>query len=143
MNHKYLLQCKRVIINNKKSNKCIKLTFADKMALYVLSRKLKKENNMEGITFEEFVLLCKHNKTKATLRIETKYSTIFLDILTFNTHTLYDTIVKILYDIDQHNDYDKFNDLDYIRHYIRINNIILFDCFIDLCKMMKVKVFIE
>ena len=143
MNHKYLLQCKRVITNNKKSNKYIRLTIADKMALYVLSRRLKKEKNMESLTFEEFVLLCKHNRTKANIRIESGYSTLFVDVLSFDSRTFYNIIVKILYDIEQHNDEDKYKDLDSIRHYIRINNTILFNCFIDLCKKMKVKVSIE
>jgi hypothetical protein len=143
MNHNHILQCKRVIVNNPKTTKHIKLTLADKMALYVLSKRLKKENNMESITFEEFVLLCKHHKIKANLRIESKYSTSFIDVLSFNSHTIYNLIVKLVKDIEIHNDEFNYNDLEYIRHYITINNIILFDCFVDICKKLKVKISIE
>ena len=83
MNHDQLIQCKRVIINNKKSHKFIELTLADKMYLILLSKRLKKEKNINSITFEEFALLCKHHKTVANLRVESKYSTTFIDILQF------------------------------------------------------------
>jgi hypothetical protein len=96
MKRTHLLQCKKVIINNKKSNKYIKLSFADKLALYVLTKKLKKEKNLKNLKFEEFVLLCKHNKTNAMLRLESKYSTMFIDLLTFDQFTLRNVLIKII-----------------------------------------------
>lgn len=143
MKHKYLIQCKKVIINNKKTNKHIKLTLADKMALYILSKKLKKEKNLENLTFEEFVLLCKHNKTTAMLRLESKYSTVFIDILTFNHFTLHDVIVKSINDIECKNDENNYKNLESIIYYMQVNNVILFDYFEELCEQLKIKIIIE
>ena len=69
MKHEYLIQCKRIIISGKKSNKFIKLTLADKLHLMRLSRRLKKEGNVDSMSFEEFTLLCKHHKKAAMLRV--------------------------------------------------------------------------
>lgn len=143
MKHKYLIQCKKIIINNKKYNKYIKFTLADKLSLYVLSKKLKKEKNIDNITFEEFILLCKHNKMKATLRIESKYSTLFVDIISMNSHTLYNTLIKIINDIENHNNEDNYKNIDSILHYLKCTNVILFDCFVDMCETLDIKISIE
>lgn len=143
MKREYLIQCKKVIINNKKSNKNIKLTLADKMALYILSKKLKKERNLDDLSFEEFVLLCKHNKTNAVLRLESKYSTMFIDILTFNHLTLYNTIIKAVHDIELKHEEGNYENLDSIINYLNINNVILFEFFTDLCEQLRIKIIIE
>lgn len=143
MNNKYMTQCKKVILNNKKSNRYVQLTIADKIQLIMLSRKIKKYGNINNITFEEFVLLCKHHKTSGELRIESKYSTTFINILTINQTTLYKLVIKLLHDIKTSNEEDLYENLDNIVYYTRINNVILFNHFINICKDLKVKVSIE
>jgi hypothetical protein len=143
MKRAHLLQCKKVIINNKKSNKYIKLSFADKLALYVLTKKLKKEKNLKNLKFEEFVLLCKHNKTNAMLRLESKYSTMFIDLLTFDQFTLRNVIIKIINDIESKNEESEYKNLESIIYYIQVNNVILFDYFTEICEQLKVKITIE
>lgn len=143
MNSRYITQCKRVILNNKKSNRYVQLTLADKFQLVILSRKIKKEGNINNITFEEFVLLCKHHKTTCNLRIESKYSTTFIDILTIDQTTLYKLVIRILHDIKEAGDEELYPNTDNIKYYTRINNVILFNHFVNICKDLKVKVSIE
>jgi hypothetical protein len=143
MNHDQLIQCKRVIINNKKSRKFIKLTLADKMYLILLSRRLKREKNINNITFEEFVLLCKHHKTVANLRIESKYSTTFIDILQFDEHTLHSMLYKIINEIELYKDENKYNNIDDVINLLRVKPVILFDVFNEICELLNVKVLIE
>lgn len=143
MKQKYLIQCKRVIMNNKKYNKFIKFTLADKLYLIRLSKKLKKDKNMESITFEEFILLCRHLKKATTLRVESIYSTSFIDILQFNTTTLHSVLFKIVNEIELYNDKDKYNNLEDVIHMLQINRVILFNTFDDLCDKLNVKISIE
>lgn len=143
MNHEQLIQCKKVILNNKKSNKFVKLTLADKLYLVILSKRLKKENNINNLTFEEFVLLCKHHKTKAILRVESKYSTIFIDILQFDEHTLHSVLYKIINEIELYNEEDNYNNIENVISLLRISPVILFNTFNDICDQMCIKVSIE
>lgn len=143
MKHDYIIQCKRVILNNKKYNKFIQLTLADKLYLIKLSKKLKKDKNMESITFEEFVLLCKHLKKTTVLRVESKYSTSFIDILQFNTTTLHSVLFKIVNEIELYNEEDKYNNLEDIIYMLQINKVMLFNTFEDLCNKLDVKISIE
>lgn len=143
MNNKYLMQCKKVILNNKKSNKYVPLTLADKLHLSILSKKIKKDGNINNITFEEFVLLCKHHKIHCNLRLESKYSTAFIDVISINQTTFYKLVIKLVNDIKIANDEDKFTNLEDIIYYTRINNVILFNHFVNICKDLNVKVSIE
>lgn len=143
MNHEQLIQCKRVILNNKKSSKFIKLTLADKMYLILLSKRLKKEKNINGLTFEEFVLLCKHHKTVANIRVESKYSTSFIDILQFNEHTLHSVLYKIINEIELYKEEDNYNNIEDVINLLRINPVILFNTFNEICNKMHIKVSIE
>lgn len=143
MNHEQLIQCKKVILNNKKSDKFVNLTLADKLYLILLSKRLKKDNNINNLTFEEFALLCKHHKTKANLRIESKYSTSFIDILQFNEHTLYSVLYKIINEIELYNEEDKYNNIEDVISLLRVNHVILFDTFNSICEQMCIKVSIE
>ena len=143
MNHEQLIQCKKVILNNKKSNKFVELTLADKLYLIILSKRLKKENNINNLTFEEFVLLCKHHKTKANLRVESKYSTSFIDILQFNEHTLHSVLYKIINEIELYNEEDNYSNIEDVISLLRINPVILFNTFNDICDQMCIKVSIE
>lgn len=143
MNQELLRECKRVIMNNKKYKGFVYLTLADKCKLLKLTRKLKKDGNINNITFEEFVLLCKHHKTKAVLRLESKYSTLFVDLLNFNHYTLHITVMKILKEIELHHEDNRYNNLDSIVHSMNLNHVISFDYFKDLCQQLNVKIHIE
>lgn len=143
MNHEILIQCKKVILNNKKSQKNIKLKMSDKLYLILLSKRLKKEGNINNITFEEFVLLCKHHKTKANLRVESKYSTCFIDILQFDEYTLHRLLYKIINEIELYKDENKYNNIDNVINLLRVSPVILFETFLDICESMNVKVSIE
>ena len=99
MNHEHLIQCKRVIVHNKKSNKFTSFTLADRMYLIRLSKRIKKEGNLDSLTLEEFILLFKHHNKNAMLRIETKHSTTFIDVLQFDMHTLHTSLYKIINEI--------------------------------------------
>lgn len=142
MNHEYLIQCKRVILNNKKSDKYINLSLADKLYLILLSRRIRKRG-LDNMSFEEFTLLCKHHRKHSTLRVESKYSTNFIDILHFNVNTLYNLINKVLNEIELYNDKDNYKDLENITHLMLINRVILFNLFIDICDKLDIKVSIE
>jgi hypothetical protein len=143
MKHEYLIQCKRVIISGKKSNKFIKLTLADKLYLMRLSRKLKKEGNIDSMSFEEFTLLCKHHKKAAMLRVESAHSTSFIDLLTFNAYTLHTMLFKLIHEIELYKEENKYEDIEDIIHLLHCNNVILFNTFEKACELLKVKILIE
>lgn len=143
MNNNHIIQCKRVILNNKKYKGYIHLSLADKLYLRSLSKKLKKEGNINNITFEEFVLLCKHHKKSATLRLESNYSTSFIDILKFDHSTLHLSLNKILDEIKLHHDENKYNNIESIINSMVINNVILFEYFADICNKLDIKIRIE
>lgn len=143
MNHEHLIQCKRVIVNNKKSNKFVDLTLADRMYLIKLSKRIKKEGNLDNLTLEEFMLLFKHHNKKAVLRIETKHSTTFIDVLQFNMHTLHISLYKIINEIELYKETDKYNNIDDVINLLRVTNVILFDTYEDICKSLAVKIIIE
>lgn len=143
MKHEYLIQCKRVILNSKKCSKFIKLTLADRLYLIRLSKRLKKEGNIDNLSFEEFTLLCKHHKTVAVLRVESKYSTSFIDVLQFNTTTLHTILCKIINEIELYKDENKYEDMDSVIHLLQCNRVVLFNTFDEACKILKVKISIE
>lgn len=143
MNNNHLIQCKKVILNNKKYNGYIPLTFADKLYLRSLSKKIKKDGKIDNISFEEFVLLCKYHKKRAVLRLESNYSTSFIDILNFNQHTLHIAIMKVLHEIKLHHDDNKYNNIDTIINFMTVNNVILFEYFTELCESLDIKICIE
>ena len=143
MNNNHIIQCKRVILNNKKYKGYIHLSLADKLYLRSLSKKLKKEGNINNITFEEFVLLCKHHKKSATLRLESNYSTSFIDILKFDHSTLHLSLNKILDEIKLHHDENTDNNIESIINSMVINNVILFEYFADICNKLDIKIRIE
>lgn len=143
MKHEYLIQCKRIIINGKKSKKFINFTLADKLYLMRLSRKLKKEGNINNMSFEEFTLLCKYHKKMATLRVESAHSTSFIDLLTFNTCTLHTMLFKLVHEIELYNEENNYEDIEDIIHLLRCSNVILFNTFEKACDLLKVKILIE
>ena len=143
MNHNHIIQCKRVILHNKKSSKFVKLTLADRLYLIMISKKLKKERVIDCLTFEEFTLICKQHKKMANLRVESKHSTSFIDILQFNTHTLHDVLYKIINEIELYNEEDKYNNIEDVIYLLRVNPVILFNTFNEICDSLKVKVSIE
>lgn len=143
MNHNHIIQCKRVILHNKKTDKFIKLTMADRLYLILISKKLKRERVIDCLTFEEFTLLCKQHKKMANLRIESKYSTSFIDILQFNEHTLHGALYKIINEIELYKDEDKYNNIESVVNLLRINPVILFNIFNEICESLNVKVSIE
>ena len=143
MKHEYLIQCKRIIINGKKSKKFINLTLADKLYLMRLSKKLKKEGNINNMSFEEFTLLCKHHKKVAILRVESAHSTSFIDLLTFNTCTLHTLLFKLVHEIELYNEENNYEDIEDIIHLLHCSNVILFNTFEKACDLLKVKILIE
>jgi hypothetical protein len=143
MKHEYLIQCKRIIINGKKSKKFINLTLADKLYLMRLSRKLKKEGNINKMSFEEFTLLCKYHKKVATLRVESAHSTSFIDLLTFNTYTLHTMLFKLVHEIELYNEENNYEDIEDIIHLLHCSDVILFNTFEKACDLLKVKILIE
>jgi hypothetical protein len=143
MNHEHLIQCKRVIVNNKKSNKFTSFTLADRMYLIRLSKRIKKEGNLDNLTLEEFILLFKHHNKNAMLRIETKHSTTFIDVLQFDMHTLHTSLYKIINEIELYKETDKYNNIDDVINLLRVTNVILFDTYEDICKSLDVKIIIE
>lgn len=143
MNRNHIIQCKRVILNNKKSNKFIKLTLADKLCLILISKKLKREREIDCLTFEEFTLLCKHHKKIANLRVETKHSTSFIDVLQFNEHTLHQVLYKIINEIELYNEEDKYNNIESVTNLLRVSPVIFFNTFNEICDSLDVKVSIE
>ena len=143
MNHEHLIQCKRVIVNNKKSKKFVDLTLADRMYLIKLSKRIKKEGNLDNLTLEEFMLLFKHHKKSAVLRIESKHSTTFIDVLQFDMHTLHTSLYKIINEIELYKEIDKYNNIDDVINLLRVTNVILFDTYADICKSLDVKIIIE
>ena len=143
MKHEYLIQCKRVILNSKKCSKFIKLTLADRLYLIRLSKRLKKEGNIDNLSFEEFTLLCKHHKKIANLRVESKHSTSFIDVLQFNEHTLHQVLYKIINEIELYNEEDKYNNMESVINLLRVSPVIFFNTFIEICDSLNVKVSIE
>jgi DNA-binding Xre family transcriptional regulator len=132
-----------VILNNKKSSRFVKLTLADKLYLIKLSKRIKKDGSIDSITFEEFTLLCKHHRKNSTLRVESKYSTSFINILQFDMHTLHILLYKIINEIELYKETDKYNNIDDVINLLRVTNVILFDTYEDICKSLDVKIIIE
>ena len=143
MKHEYLIQCKRIVISGKKSNKFIKLTLADKLYLMRLSKRLKKEGNIDSMSFEEFTLLCKYHKKAAILRIESAHSTSFIDLLTFDTTTLHTMLFKLINEIELYNEENKYEDIEDIIYLLQCNRVVLFNTFEEACNLLKVKISIE
>lgn len=146
MKGKILRQCKKVILENNKTERDIKLSLSDKCHMKKLSKKIKEEGNIDGISFEEFVLLCKYYKIKATIRIENGYVTRFYDLLQFDMYSLSHILNKCLSDIVVNNDESKFPQINIVMfysHYIQDNKVILFEQFMILCKKLNIKVNIE
>lgn len=147
MNVNILRQFKKVINNNKHVDEYVKLTLADKLHMRKLSREIRKNHGINEITFEDFVLLCKFQKIKATLRVEDRYATRFVNLLHFDVYTLNDIIHNCINDIYEHGDeadYKQVN-LDMLKRYMvdYHNNVLLFDKFEVICKKLYIKITIE
>jgi hypothetical protein len=108
-----------------------------------LSRKLKKEGNINKMSFEEFTLLCKYHKKVATLRVESAHSTSFIDLLTFNTYTLHTMLFKLVHEIELYNEENNYEDIEDIIHLLHCSDVILFNTFEKACDLLKVKILIE
>ena len=146
MKGKILRQCKKVILENNRTERDIKLSLSDKCHMKKLSKKIKEDGNIDGISFEEFVLLCKYYKIKATIKIENGYVTRFYDLLQFDVYSLNHILTKCVSDIINNNDTDKFPQLNIVMfysHFIQENKIILFEQFNTLCKELNIKINIE
>lgn len=141
MNAKILRQCKKVILTNNKTDRDIKLSLSDKCYLRKLSKNIKSNGNIDDITFEEFVLLCKHHKIKATLKIEDGCATRFYDLLNFDNNTLRSIMEKCTNDILANKEQSNIQ-LIY-NYYTKNNNVILFEDFMNFCNRSKIKVNIE
>ena len=147
MNVNILRQFKKVINNNKRVDEYVKLTLADKLYMRKLSRHIRKNHGINEITFEDFVLICKFQKIKATMRLEDRYATKFINLLHFNQYTLNDILYKCIDDIYEHGDVEDYknNDLALMKkQLIEYNNhVITFDKFEIICKRLGIRINIE
>lgn len=147
MDNRVLRQFKHVIVHNKRVDEDIKLTLADKIHMKKLSKTMRKTNNINEISFEDFVLLCKFQKIKATIRLKDEYATRFINVLQFNQYTLNDALFNCVDDICKHNDESKHKkvDVESLRqHLINHNNhVLLYDKFEFICKSLGIEITIE
>ena len=147
MNDIILRQFKKVINNNKRVDDYIRLTLADKLYMKKLSRHIRKNHGINEITFEDFVLICKFQKIKATMRIEDRYTTKFINLLHFNQYTLNDILYKCIDDIYEHGDVEGYKNIDLTlmkKQMIEYNNhVITFDKFEIICKRLGIRINIE
>ena len=147
MNHKLIIQCKKVILNNKRNkNYYVKFNLADRLYFRHLNRKIKKDGNIDDISFEDFVLLCKHHKIVSHLKVDGRYSVKFVSLLDFDCNTLYRIINDELYQIIFNKDTDKYSNVDInllLTEVKSCNNVILFEHFMKLCRNLNIKVNIE
>lgn len=146
MKGKILRQCKKVILENNKSERDIKLSLSDRCHMRKLSKRIKEDGNIDNITFEEFVLLCKQYKIKADIKIENGYVTRFYNLLEFDMYTLNYILTKCIEDIQENNDIEKYPNINitmFYKHVLQQNKIILFDQFMSLCTKLNIKVNIE
>ena len=147
MNHKLIIQCKKVILNNKRNkNYYVNFNLADKLYFRHLNRKIKKDGNIDNISFEDFVLLCKHHKIVSHLKVDGGYSVKFIGLLDFDCNTLYRIINDELYQIIFNKDTDKYSNVDInllLTEVKACNNVILFEHFMKLCRNLNIKVDIE
>lgn len=146
MNSKLIQQCKHAIISNKSVERDIKLSLSDKCQLKRVSKKLRHNHmELENLTFEEFVLLCKHMKKEVLLEVKDKHCTRIVNLLNFNTNTLRYMLINILRDIEDRNDYDLFKDLNISilkQNYID-RHFVLFEEFYELCKKLNVTINVD
>ena len=147
MNANILRQFKKVINNNKRVDEYIKLTLADKLYMRKLSKHIRKNHGINEITFEDFVLICKFQKIKATMRLEDRYTTKFINLLHFNQYTLNDILYKCIDDIYKHGDVEDYKNIDLMlmkKQLIEYNNhVITFDKFEIICKRLGIRINIE
>ena len=144
MDNHVLRQFKHVIVHNKRVDVAVKLTLADKIHMKKLSKMMRKTNNINEITFEDFVLLCKFQKIKATIRIEDNYATRFINVLQFDSYSLNDVLYNCVDDICKHNDENKYKLINVKllkEHLINHNSsVILYDKFEFICKALGIKI---
>lgn len=145
MNKEHIIQCKKAIMGAKTSERDIKLSLSDKCQLRRITKKLRKQMKIEELSFEEFTLLCKHMKKDVLLFVESEYSTKIIRLLEFNINTLRYTLITLLHDIENNNDYNKYPKLDItlIKNNIINKQFITFEEFISYCKDIKVKIKID
>ena len=147
MNANILRQFKKVINNNKRVDEYVKLTLADKLYMRKLSKHIRKNHGINEITFEDFVLICKFQKIKATMRLEDRYTTKFINLLHFNQYTLNDILYKCIDDIYEHGDVEDYKNIDLAlmkKQLIEYNNhVITFDKFEIICKRLGIRINIE
>jgi hypothetical protein len=146
MNSRLIQQAKHAILSNKSVERDIKLSLSDKCQLKRISKKLRNNHNeIENLSFEEFVLLCKHMKKETILIVKSKHCTRVVNLLNFNINTLRYMMINILREIEDYNEYDLYKDLDISllkQNYID-KQAILFEDFYDLCKKLNVNIDID
>ena len=147
MNVNILRQFKKVINNNKRVDEYVKLTLADKLYMRKLSKHIRKNHGINEITFEDFVLICKFQKIKATMRLEDRYTTKFINLLHFNQYTLNDILYKCIDDIYKHGDVEDYKNIDLVLMKKQLteynNHVITFDKFEIICKRLGIRINIE
>lgn len=145
MNSRILRQCKKSLAYGKKVERDIKLSLSDRCQLRTLTKRMRKDGNIDSISFEEYVLLCKKMKIDSKLIIRTNYSTKINSVLNFNSYTLKQILYQCVNDIIENKDemyYPKV-DFDNVVHMLELSNIILFESFMSYCTSLKIKVEVE
>ena len=146
MNDKLIIQCKKALIFNKTVERDIKLSLSDKCQLKRISKKLRHNNmELENLSFEEFVLLCKHMKKEVLLDVKDNYATRIINLLNFNMGTLRYMIINMLHDIEDKNDYNKYPNINVttLKNVYINRQVVLFEEFVFICKKLNATINID
>lgn len=146
MNSRLILQCKRAIMSNKTVERDIRLSLSDKCQLKRITKKLRYNHlELENLSFEEYVLLCKHTKKEVLLVVKNDYCTRIVNLLKFNVNTLRYMMINILHDIEDNNDYDIYPDIDIteLKLIFIDRKVLLFEEFYELCDKLNTTINVD
>ena len=121
MNSILTQQCKHAILSNKSVERDIKLSLSDRCQLKRISKKLRHNHmELENLSFEEYVLLCKHMKKEVLLVVKNKHCTRIINLLNFNVNTLRYMMINILREIEDFMEsIEKY--ITYLTQYVEIS----------------------
>ncbi len=146
MNSRLIQQCKHAMLSNKSVERDIRLSLSDKCQLKRISKKLRNNPmELENLSFEEFVLLCKHMKKEVLLVVKDNHCTRIVNLLNFNTNTLRYMMINILRDIEDKNEYCLYEDIDITKLKLAYIDkpFVLFEDFHVLCNKLNVTINID
>lgn len=139
MNNMILAQCKKAILTNRTTNKENRLSIYEKQKLKKLTKTIRKNNNLNNITFEDFVLLYKSTNLDVMLTIKTVYKTKLISLSQFNNETLKIILLKSIGEILRNGDYGDYDiELGSVYNNISDRNFILFEEFEMWCEKLNI-----